>query len=322
MGVAENYSLDCNSSESLSEQYICKIKNSIISNDEQEIKTFNCIMNDDDILQMYLKDVGKTKMIPKAKEKELGKRIKEGTKSEAQDAKNKLVRANLRLVISIAKKYIGQGILFMDLVQEGAIGLVKAAEKFDYTKNFKFSTYATWWIKQTIMRAIANHSKTIRIPVHMIDKIRKLKKIRTQLSFELGREPTEKELSEKMGISINKLRVIKKSELKEPISLETPVTDDLSIKDYIEDNTYKNPENTTQCNMLNESMPELLSYLTNREQEIISCRFGINHEENMTLEKLGQKMGFSKERIRQIENEALKKLREHEKVKHYYDYLN
>ena len=173
-----------------------------LASDDDDIKTFNSISHDDDILQMYLKDIGRIKLLNSSEEKLLGQKIKEGKPSEADIAKRKLVQANLRLVVSIAKKYIGQGILFMDLVQEGALGLIKAAEKFDYSKNFKFSTYATWWIKQTIIRAISNNSRAIRIPVHMTDKIRKYKKVYTTLSFELGREPSDVEIAYKMSINL------------------------------------------------------------------------------------------------------------------------
>ncbi len=169
--------------------------------ENEEPKTFNSISNDDDILQMYLKDIGKIKLLNSKEEKSLGKQIKEGEVTQADIAKRKLVQANLRLVVSIAKKYIGQGVLFMDLVQEGSLGLIKAAEKFDYSKNFKFSTYATWWIKQTIIRAISNNSRTIRIPVHMTEKIRKYKKAYTTLSFELGHEPSDNEVAQKLGIT-------------------------------------------------------------------------------------------------------------------------
>ena len=178
-----------------------------------EPKTFNSISNNDDILQMYLKDIGKVKLLNSKEEKVLGKQIKEGRSTEAESAKRKLVQANLRLVVSIAKKYIGQGVLFMDLVQEGSLGLIKAAEKFDYSKNFKFSTYATWWIKQTIIRAISNNSRTIRIPVHMTDKIRKYKRADPTLAFELGREPSDLEVAQRLGITSKQLLTIKKSSI-------------------------------------------------------------------------------------------------------------
>lgn len=290
-------------------------------NINEEPKTFNSISNDDDILQMYLKDIGKIKLLNTKEEKALGKQIKEGQPTQSDIAKRKLVQANLRLVVSIAKKYIGQGVLFMDLVQEGSLGLIKAAEKFDYSKNFKFSTYATWWIKQTIIRAISNHSRTIRIPVHMTDKIRKYKKTYTALTFELGREPTDEELAKQLGLSIKQLASIKKSIIKEPISLETPVTEDLNIGDYIEDTSYRSPEVQTKNNVLKGSITDLLSTLPEREKKIVCYRFGINGETPRTLEQLGEIMGYSKERIRQLEDSALTKIRQKKELQHFRDFI-
>lgn len=287
----------------------------------EEPKTFNSISNDDDILQMYLKDIGKIRLLNSKEEKALGKTIKEGKPTHAEIAKRKLVQANLRLVVSIAKKYIGQGVLFMDLVQEGSLGLIKAAEKFDYSKNFKFSTYATWWIKQTIIRAISNNSRTIRIPVHMTDKIRKFKRMYTTLSFELGREPTDKEIAEKLGMTSKQILTIKKAIIKEPISLETPVTDDLNVGDYIEDKSYRSPENQTKNNVLKGSIGNLLSTLPERERKIVCCRFGINGEVPRTLEQLGEIMGYSKERIRQLEDNALTKIRQKQELQHFRDFI-
>ena len=276
---------------------------------EENPKTFNSISHDNDILQMYLKDIGKIKLLSGKQEYELGREIKE---NKSEIAKRKLIQANLRLVVSIAKKYIGQGVLFMDLVQEGSLGLIKAAEKFDYSKNFKFSTYATWWIKQTIIRAISNNSRTIRIPVHMADKIR---------TITLGKEPTDKEIAEKMGITLKKLTAIKKAIIKEPISLETPVTDDLNVGDYVEDKSYNSPEIQTRNNMIKGSIDNLLASLNERERKIISCRFGINGEKTKTLEQLGEIMGYSKERIRQLEDGALRKIREKEEFRHFRDFI-
>lgn len=290
-------------------------------NINEEPKTFNSISNDDDILQMYLKDIGKIKLLNTKEEKVLGKQIKEGQPIQSDIAKRKLVQANLRLVVSIAKKYIGQGVLFMDLVQEGSLGLIKAAEKFDYSKNFKFSTYATWWIKQTIIRAISNHSRTIRIPVHMTDKIRKYKKTYTSLTFELGREPTDEEIAKQLGLSIKQLASIKKSIIKEPISLETPVTEDLNIGDYIEDKSYRSPEVQTKNNVLKGSIADLLSTLPEREKKIVCYRFGINGETPRTLEQLGEIMGYSKERIRQLEDSALTKIRQKKELQHFRDFI-
>lgn len=287
----------------------------------EEPKTFNSISNDDDILQMYLKDIGKIRLLNSKEEKALGKTIKEGKPTHAEIAKRKLVQANLRLVVSIAKKYIGQGVLFMDLVQEGSLGLIKAAEKFDYSKNFKFSTYATWWIKQTIIRAISNNSRTIRIPVHMTDKIRKFKRMYTTLSFELGRDPTDKEIAERLGMTFKQILSIKKAIIKEPISLETPVTDDLNVGDYIEDKSYRSPENQTKNNVLKGSIGNLLSTLPERERKIVCCRFGINGEVPRTLEQLGEIMGYSKERIRQLEDNALTKIRQKQELQHFRDFI-
>ncbi len=284
----------------------------------QNPKTFNSISHDNDILQMYLKDIGKIKLLSTKEEQALGKQIKE---NKSEIAKRKLIQANLRLVVSIAKKYIGQGVLFMDLVQEGSLGLIKAAEKFDYSKNFKFSTYATWWIKQTIIRAISNNSRTIRIPVHMADKIRKYKRIYSQLSFSLGREPTDAEVAAKLDMPVKKLAAIKKAIIKEPISLETPVTDDLNVGDYVADNSYKSPETQTRNNMVKGSIDNLLSSLNERERKIVSCRFGINGETPKTLEQLGMLMGYSKERIRQLEDCALRKIRQNEEFKHFRDFI-
>lgn len=288
---------------------------------QENFKTFNSISNDDDILQMYLKDVGKVKLISFQEEKRLGKLIQEGSPEQSKIAKRKLVQANLRLVVSIAKKYIGQGILFMDLVQEGSLGLIRAAEKYDYSKEFKFSTYATWWIKQTIIRAISNSSRTIRIPVHMADKIRKYKKVIHELNNTLDREATDKEIAQKMGISVKKIQGIKRAIIKEPISLDTPVTEDLSVEDYVQDHNYNSPEEQTHKKVLHESMEDLLSNLDERERKIITYRFGINGEQVKTLEQLGQILGFSKERIRQLEDGAIRKLRSQEHLQHFQAFI-
>ena len=284
-------------------------------------KTFNSISNDDDILQMYLKDVGRVKLLSFQEEKRLGKIIQEGERAQSEIAKRKLVQANLRLVVSIAKKYIGQGVLFMDLVQEGSLGLIRAAEKYDYSREFKFSTYATWWIRQTIIRAISNYSRSIRVPVHMTDKIRKYKKVIAELSFSLEREATEKEIAAKMGINVKKIQGIKRAIIKEPISLDTPVTEDLSVQDYIQDESYNSPEEQTHKKVLDQSMEHLLKSLDDREKKIITYRFGINGEQPKTLEQLGQLMGFSKERIRQLEDGAIKKLRDQQHLQHFKAFI-
>lgn len=290
----------------------------IDTTDDSEIKTFSAIAHEDDILQIYLKEIGKIKLLKSDEEKTLGKEIKE---EKSDMAKRKLIQANLRLVVSIAKKYVGQGVLFMDLVQEGSIGLIRAAEKFDYSKNFKFSTYATWWIKQAIIRSIANNSKSIRIPVHMADKIRKYKKAYTTLSTKFDREPTDSELAEHLEISIQKLKKIKQAILLEPISLETSVTEDLCLGDYIEDKSCNSPEEQTKKNLLQNGIPQILEGLTKREQKVLIHRFGINSSSPKTLAQLGNIMGYSKERIRQIEEGAINKLRHNEKFAHLKDYI-
>ena len=284
-------------------------------------KTFSTIVNNDDILQMYLKEIGRKKMLSKAEECELGRKIQEGNSKEKEEAVKKLVQANLRLVVSIAKKYIGQGVLFMDLVQEGSLGLIKAAEKFDYKKNFKFSTYATWWIKQTIIRAISNHSRTIRIPVHMLEKIRKYKKACSIAACDETMDVDEETISKISGLDIKKINEVKNAIKKEPVSLDTFVTDDLCIQDYVEDTSYSSPENSTQKKLQQKDITRLLKTLDTREREIIKRRFGIDNEEPKTLEQIGNDLGFSKERIRQLETIALQKLRKVERIETLRTYL-
>jgi RNA polymerase primary sigma factor len=275
----------------------------------------------DDILQMYLRDIGRKKMLNGVQEKELGSLIKEGSTQQAEIAKNKLVQANLRLVVSIAKKYVGQGVLFMDLVQEGSFGLIKAAERFDYKRGFKFSTYATWWIRQTIIRSIANSSRTIRIPVHMSDKIRLLKKAHTEIARETGREPSIQELGNKLKIAPNKIANIKKAMTREPISLDMPIGEDIFLEDYIPDELHQTPLFRAESSLLHKDILEVLDILTDREKKIIQERFGLNGQQEKTLDELGKMFGFSKERIRQIEDSALKKLRASQDAKHLRDYL-
>lgn len=305
---------------SLSIETIDKLDlHSELNGEEEEIKTFNAIAHEDDILQVYLKEIGRIKLLKSEEEKRLGQLIKEENNVMA---KRKLIQANLRLVVSIAKRYVGQGVLFMDLVQEGSIGLIKAAEKFDYSKNFKFSTYATWWIKQSIIRAIANNSRSIRIPVHMADKIRKYKQLFTKLASDFGREPTEEEMADALNISISKLRKIQQSIILEPVSLETAVTDDLTLGDYIEDKSCNSPEEHAKDEFLKMGMPELFDILTDREKKVITSRFGINSSvKPKTLAELGTAMGYSKERIRQIEEGALNKMRNNFRTKHLKDFI-
>ena len=298
-------------------------ENYIFQNAEDEIRTFNYLKSDnsDDILQMYLKDIGRKKMLSQKEEYETARLIKEGTQFQAKKALDKLVQANLRLVISIAKKYVGQGVLFMDLVQDGSLGLIKAAEKFDYKKGFRFSTYATWWIRQTIIRAIANNSKTIRIPVHMAEKIRRYKNIYSKLSAELNREPSDEEILKELKLPKEKLFLIRKAMEREPISLDMPIGDEINLEDYIPDDIHATPEMKIEKTLLKTDIEEILKILTTREQEILTQRFGIGNRKIQTLDELGKKMGFSKERIRQIEEKAVRKLRFAQEAKHLRDYL-
>ncbi|MCQ2743727.1 MAG: sigma-70 family RNA polymerase sigma factor [bacterium] len=289
--------------------------------DKNEPRTFCTIVNNDDILQMYLKQIGKKKMLNRDEELYLGKLIREGSAKEKEQAMNKLVQANLRLVVSIAKKYIGQGVLFMDLVQEGSLGLIKAAEKFDYTRNLKFSTYATWWIKQTIIRSISNHSRTIRIPVHMLDKIRRYKKACNEIRKNGNLKGDDETITRLSGLDLKRIEEVKNALKTEPMSLDTLVTEDLCIQDYVKDETYVSPESSAQNHLQEEDIIKLISVLDKREQEIIRRRYGINNEEPKTLEQIGNVMGFSKERIRQIENLAIQKLRKVNNIENYKSYL-
>ena len=284
-------------------------------------KIFNQEFRANDILQMYLRDVGRKSMINAAEEIELGRKIREGKKEEAEIAKSKLVQANLRLVVSICKKYVGQGVLFMDLVQEGSLGLMRAAERFDYRRGFKFSTYATWWIRQTIIRCIANTSRTIRIPVHMSDKIRQYKKIKTILTLELGKEPSMQEIGKAMRLSAEKVACIKKAMSREPMSLDLPIGEDLYLEDYVPDTEAVSPHVRAMDNLLHENVMKALSILTEREQAILKERFGLNDGRSKTLEQLGRIFGFSKERIRQIEDIALRKLRDSKAMKPLKEYI-
>ncbi len=293
----------------------------IYSTTDDDITTFNNIVFKDDILQMYLKDIGKTKLLKRSEEQLLGKDILYGDKKQAINAKKKLIQSNLRLVVSIAKKYTGQGVLFMDLVQEGSLGLIKAANKFDYSKGFKFSTYATWWIRQTIVRAIANHSKVIRVPVHMIDKIRLVKKAIFEITYMSGKDASVEEISQKLKMSEKQVQIALNTINLEPMSLDAPVADNLSLEDFISDNHKSSPEAKTQSSLLKIQVNALLKKLSEKERKIIVQRFGIDGNKPKTLEEIGNELGFSKERIRQIEGNALKKLRYSENINHFKDYL-
>ena len=290
--------------------------------EEEKITTFDSISDENELLQIYLKEIGKIKLLKKEREIEIGKKIKSEIAEEKIIAKKKLIQANLRLVVSIAKKYLGRGLVFMDLIQEGSIGLIKAAEKFDWEKGFKFSTYATWWIRQTIVRAIANNARTIRVPVHMAEKIKNLKKATLELSVKLGREPNNEELAQKLKTTPKKVENIKNAMIKEPISLFTPVAEDLCIQDYIQEDISQNPENATEKEDLKENIEKILNKLSKKEKFIIKNRFGLDEKKAKTLDELGQIMNFSKERVRQIEVEAIKKLRKLEEIKEIKNFLN
>ena len=287
--------------------------------DDDGNKYFDNIVFENDILQDYLKEISRYKLLKTDQEKELGKLIKE---QKDNNAKKKLVQANLRLVVSLAKKYAGRGVLFMDLLQEGSIGLMRAAEKFDYRRNFKFSTYATWWIKQSITRAIANNSKSIRMPIHMTDKNKKYKSAIKYLTNKLKKQPTDEEICEFMDINLKQLKKIQNSIILEPISLEVPVTDDLTVGDFVEDNTHESPEECVINNTLKDDFPKILNSLSEREKKIIKMRYGIESEQPKTLLQIGEELGYSKERIRQLETAAITKLRYDSNAKQYRDLLN
>ena len=267
---------------------------------------------------MYLKEIGQIKLLTTEEEAELADRIVEGDET----AKATLAEANLRLVVSIAKRYVGRGMLFLDLIQEGNIGLMKAVEKFDVTKGYKFSTYATWWIRQAITRAIADQARTIRVPVHMVETINKLARVERQLTLELNREPTEEELSKKMGTSVEKIRDIYKIS-QEPVSLETPIgeEDDSHLGDFIPDETNMSPEDFAVNELLKDEISEVLLTLTEREEKVIRLRFGLEDGRPRTLEEVGQLFGVTRERIRQIEAKALRKLRHPSRSRKLKDYL-
>jgi len=272
----------------------------------------------DDPVRMYSKEIGKVDLLTAAEEVELAKRIEQGD----EWAKQQLVEANLRLVVSIAKKYVGRGMLFLDLIQEGNMGLMKAVEKFDYTKGYKFSTYATWWIRQAITRSIADQARTIRVPVHMVETINKLIRVSRQLLQEKGREPKAEEIGEEMDISAEKVREIMKI-AQEPVSLETPIgeEEDSHLGDFIEDVDSPAPASAASYILLKEQLDGVLDTLTDREKRVLELRFGIEDGRPRTLEEVGKEFGVTRERIRQIEAKALRKLRHPRRSKKLKDYL-
>lgn len=271
-----------------------------------------------DPVRMYLKEIGRVDLLSAEEEINLAERIEQGD----EEAKRRLAEANLRLVVSIAKRYVGRGMLFLDLIQEGNMGLIKAVEKFDYRKGFKFSTYATWWIRQAITRAIADQARTIRIPVHMVETINKLIRVQRQLLQDLGREPTPEEIGEDMDLSPDKVREILKI-AQEPVSLETPIgeEDDSHLGDFIEDQDATSPSEHAAYELLKEQLEDVLDTLTDREENVLRLRFGLDDGRTRTLEEVGKVFGVTRERIRQIEAKALRKLRHPSRSKRLKDFL-
>ena len=273
----------------------------------------------EDPVRMYLKEIGKVSLLTADEEIELAKRMEQGD----EDAKKRLAEANLRLVVSIAKRYVGRGMLFLDLIQEGNLGLIKAVEKFDYRKGYKFSTYATWWIRQAITRAIADQARTIRIPVHMVETINKLIRVSRQLLQELGREPTPEEIAEEMDMNVDRVREILKIS-QEPVSLETPIgeEEDSHLGDFIQDDNVPVPADAAAFTLLKEQLIEVLGTLTEREQKVLRLRFGLDDGRARTLEEVGKEFNVTRERIRQIEAKALRKLRHPSRSRKLKDYLD
>ena len=291
--------------------------------DEIEVENIDLSVPDgisiEDPVRMYLKEIGKVPLLTAEEEIELAQRMEEGD----QEAKKRLAEANLRLVVSIAKRYVGRGMLFLDLIQEGNLGLIKAVEKFDYRKGYKFSTYATWWIRQAITRAIADQARTIRIPVHMVETINKLIRVSRQLLQELGREPTPEEIAEEMDMPVERVREILKIS-QEPVSLETPIgeEEDSHLGDFIQDDNVPVPAEAAAFTLLKEQLVEVLGTLTEREQKVLRLRFGLDDGRARTLEEVGKEFSVTRERIRQIEAKALRKLRHPSRSRKLKDYLD
>ena len=290
--------------------------------DEIEVEKIDLSVPDgvsiEDPVRMYLKEIGKVPLLSAEEEIELAKRMELGD----QEAKKRLAEANLRLVVSIAKRYVGRGMLFLDLIQEGNLGLIKAVEKFDYRKGYKFSTYATWWIRQAITRAIADQARTIRIPVHMVETINKLIRVSRQLLQELGREPTPEEIAAEMNMPVERVREILKIS-QEPVSLETPIgeEEDSHLGDFIQDDNVPVPADAAAFTLLKEQLEEVLGTLTEREQKVLTLRFGLEDGRARTLEEVGREFNVTRERIRQIEAKALRKLRHPSRSRKLQDYL-
>ena len=290
---------------------------------EEELENIEMAVPDgvsiEDPVRMYLKEIGKVPLLTAEEEKELAMKMEAGD----MEAKKRLAEANLRLVVSIAKRYVGRGMLFLDLIQEGNLGLIKAVEKFDYRKGYKFSTYATWWIRQAITRAIADQARTIRIPVHMVETINKSIRVQRQLLQELGREPYPEEIAEKMGLPVERVREIQKIS-QEPVSLETPIgeEEDSHLGDFIQDDNVPVPAEAAAFTLLKEQLVEVLGTLTEREQKVLCLRFGLEDGRARTLEEVGKEFDVTRERIRQIEAKALRKLRHPSRSRKLKDYLD
>jgi len=328
-----NLDLDANS---LDELYNALNENNIEIRSEDESDSDTNLLEDDpefniehivneskdmsvnDNVRMYLKEIGKISLLSLDEEQELSKRIASGD----EEAKKILAESNLRLVVSIAKRYVGRGLLFLDLIQEGNIGLMKAVDKFDYDKGFKFSTYATWWIRQAITRALADQARTIRVPVHMVETINKLARVERQMALDLNREPTDSELAKKMNLPLDKIVEIRRIS-QDPVSLETPIgeEDDSHLGDFLADERTMGPEEYTDYTMLKEELKEVLETLAKREEEVLELRFGLYDGTCHTLEEVGKKFGVTRERIRQIEAKALRKLRHPSRAKKLRDFL-
>ncbi|MDE6567125.1 MAG: RNA polymerase sigma factor RpoD [Lachnospiraceae bacterium] len=304
------------------DEMILELENSGDVPDDEEIENIDLTVPDgvsiEDPVRMYLKEIGKVPLLTADEEVVLAKLMEEGDMA----AKKKLAEANLRLVVSIAKRYVGRGMLFLDLIQEGNLGLIKAVEKFDYKKGYKFSTYATWWIRQAITRAIADQARTIRIPVHMVETINKFVRVQRQLLQELGREPYPEEIAEQMGMPVERVREIQKISL-EPVSLETPIgeEEDSHLGDFIQDDNVPVPAEAAAFTLLREQLDEVLGTLTEREQKVLKLRFGLEDGRARTLEEVGKEFKVTRERIRQIEAKALRKLRHPSRSRKLKDYL-
>ena len=311
IAVVAEADIDSNTGEAKIKE---ETKEEIILSDEDITKDVNI----NDPVRMYLKEIGRIPLLSTDEEAEISKRVA----LDDPEAKRILAESNLRLVVSIAKRYVGRGLLFLDLIQEGNIGLMKAVEKFDYDKGYKFSTYATWWIRQAITRALADQARTIRVPVHMVETINKMSRVQRQLTLELNREPTEEEIAKKMGVGVDKVREVLKIS-QEPVSLETPVgeEDDSHLGDFLKDESSLSPEEYTENEILKEEIKEVLMSLQAREQEVLELRFGLLDGTCHTLEEVGKKFNVTRERIRQIEAKALRKLRHPSRAKKLKDFL-